>query len=213
MYQHLRGRIHDLSLTHVVMDVQGVGYHCRIPLSTYDKLKGVEQVLLLTHLHVREDAMSLFGFATRPERELFRLVLSVGGVGPTIALAALSALRPAEVVRAVSERDIGALQRIKGVGRKLAERLVVELRDRVDDLAGELGTRAPATQLDGASEDEPRSRESSDAVKALVELGYDLKAVRQRIAQLERQPDDDGEALSAEGLVRAFLRSEKASAR
>ena len=83
----------------------------------------------------------------------------------------------------------------------------------MDDLAGELDTRAPATQLDGASEDEPRSRESSDAVKALVELGYDLKAVRQRIAQLERQPDDDGEALSAEGLVRAFLRSEKASAR
>lgn len=212
MYQHLRGRIHDLSLTHVVMDVQGVGYHCRIPLSTYDTLKGAEQVLLLTHLHVREDAMSLFGFATRPERELFRLVLSVGGVGPTIALAALSALRPAEVVRAVSERDIGALQRIKGVGRKLAERLVIELRDRVDDLAGELDARAPAAQLEAAGEDEPRSRESSDAVKALVELGYDLKAVRQRIAQLEREPDDGG-TLSAEDLVRAFLRSEKASAR
>ena len=181
MYHHLCGKVHDLSLTHVVVEVRGVGYLCRIPLSTYDELKGKDEVFLLTHLHVREDILSLFGFATRAERELFRLVLAVGGVGPTIALAALSALRPLEVVRAVTDRDIKTLQRIKGVGRKLAERLAVELRDRVGDLLPELDASAGPVRRDTHPHEDALSREGIDAVKALVELGYDPKTARLRI--------------------------------
>ena len=206
MYDRLRGVLCELSPTRAVIDVHGVGYECRIPLSTFDQLKGLEQVQLLTHLSVREDDLTLFGFATDSERELFRLVLSVAGVGPAIGLAALSALSPREAARALADEEIKTLQRIKGVGRKLAERLVLELRERVPPLLAKLegSDRSTVAVADLGPADRP---EGVDALRALVELGYDHKIARQRIEAAFAAVEGTGPVPTVEELVRSCLRS------
>ena len=206
MYDRLRGVLCELSPTRAVLDVHGVGYLCRIPLSTYEQLKGLHEAQLLTHLVVREDDLTLFGFATDNERELFRLVLSVTGVGPAIGLAALSALTPREAARALADEEIKTLQRIKGVGRKLAQRLALELRERVPPLVAKLDGVQESTVA--AAELGPADRpEAVDAVRALVELGYDHKVARQRIETVVEGQCDTGAAPSVEDLVRASLQS------
>ena len=206
MYDRLRGVLCELSPTRAVLDVHGVGYLCRIPLSTYEQLKGLQEAQLLTHLVVREDDLTLFGFATDNERELFRLVLSVTGVGPAIGLAALSALTPCEVAQALADEEIKTLQRIKGVGRKLAERLALELRERVPPLLakfdGARETMVVAADLGPA--DRP---EGVDALRALVELGYDHKIARQRIEAVFTSQGDVEAPPTVEDLVRACLQS------
>jgi Holliday junction DNA helicase RuvA len=216
VYHHLSGELRELSLTRAVVEAGGVGYDLRIPLSTYEDIKGRKEVRLLTHLHVREDDLRLYGFGTEEERELFRLLLSVTGVGPSIALAALSALRPAEAAGAIASGDLKTLQRIRGVGRRLAERLVVELRERVASVVTALGEGlSPAGlsrpdggegQLTGAA-----GRKGADAVKALVELGYERKSAQERVSAAykelleERKGRPEEGFPTVEGLVRRSL--------
>ena len=143
MYHHLRGRLIELGSLSAVVETSGVGWHVEIPLSTRsligDRLG--EEVLLYTHLLVREDVLKLFGFSTLEERELFRLLLSVSGTGPKIALQALSAFTVKELIRDLGSSDVDSLKRIKGVGKKLAERMVLELRDKAGVLQlGEPGS-------------------------------------------------------------------------
>lgn len=207
MYHHLRGRLIELSSLSAVVETSGVGWHVEIPLSTRsligDRLG--EEVLLYTHLLVREDVLKLFGFSTLEERELFRLLLSVSGTGPKIALQALSAFSVKELIRDLGSSDVDSLKRIKGVGKKLAERMVLELRDKAGVLQlGEPGGGAEQLPEGGGG------RVAEIAITVLVEqLGFSLKDARKRVeaaCQKLSGPDSPASAPGeAEEIIRVVL--------
>ena len=158
----LRGRIAAKTPPQLMIDVGGVGYELEAPMSTFLHLPAIgQEVSLLTHLVVREDAQMLYGFATQDERRLFRNLLKVSGVGPKIALALLSGISVEAFAQCILNEDVAALIRVPGIGRKTAERLFVEMRDRVSNLEGGAGT----ARSDGASPE-------SEALSALIGLGY-----------------------------------------
>jgi len=162
----LCGRLVEKQATRLVVDVHGVGYDVHVPLSTFYHLPepGAE-VTLRIHTHVREDALSLFGFATALELRLFERLIGISGIGPKLALAVLSGIDPADLVRAVQAGDVGRLTLIPGVGKKTAERIGLELKDRLaQQLATELGVDG------GAPAGETTLR--ADLVSALLNLGY-----------------------------------------
>jgi holliday junction DNA helicase RuvA len=164
MIGSLRGRIASKTPPHLTVDVGGIGYELEVPLSTFFHLPAVgEEVRLLTHLVVREDAHTLYGFATEEERRLFRSLIKVSGVGPKIALALLSGISVTAFAECVQREDIAALTRVPGVGRKTAERLIVEMRDRLAPLPVVAGAQAPAAAA---------TSPESEAYGALVALGY-----------------------------------------
>jgi Holliday junction DNA helicase RuvA len=163
MIGSLRGRIASKSPPQLTVDVGGLGYELEAPMSTFFHLPAVgEEVRLLTHLVVREDAHVLYAFATEEERRLFRSLIKVSGVGPKIALALLSGISVPAFAECVQREDIAALTRIPGVGRKTAERLIVEMRDR-------LSAPVPGS---GAAAGVPGASAESEAYGALVALGY-----------------------------------------
>jgi Holliday junction DNA helicase RuvA len=160
MIGSLTGTLAEKQPPRLLLDVGGVGYDIEAPMSTFFALPATgERVRLLTHQVVREDALLLFGFATEPERALFRNLLKVSGIGPRIALAVLSGISIEGFAQVVQAQDVAALTRIPGVGRKTAERVLVEMRDRVDDLA-------PTGAVPGGSGPE------AEATHALLALGY-----------------------------------------
>lgn len=160
MIGFLRGRILRRQPPHLLIDVQGVGYEVEAPMSTFYSLPEVSaEVMLYTHLVVREDAHVLFGFGTETERRLFRALIRVNGVGPRLALTILSGVSVDNFVRCVRDNNSAALTRLPGIGKKTAERLVVEMRDRLDDTGVEV---AAGTAMN------PRD----EALSALVSLGY-----------------------------------------
>lgn len=163
MIGSLRGRIVAKMPPQLTIDVGGVGYELEAPMSTFFHLPGVgEEVRLLTHLVVREDAHVLYGFGTEDERRLFRSLLRVSGVGPKIALALLSGISVEAFARCVQSQDVAALTRVPGIGRKTAERLLVEMRDRL----------AADAQVPGSAAFAPGSTAEAEAFGALVALGY-----------------------------------------
>ena len=207
MYHHLRGKLIELGSLSAVVETSGVGWHVQVPLSTRslvgDRLG--EEVLLYTHLLVREDVLKLFGFSTLEERELFRLLLSVSGTGPKIALQALSAFSVKELIRDLGSGDVDSLKRIKGVGKKLAERMVLELRDKAGVLQlGEPGSGAEQLPAGGGG------RVSEIAITVLVEqLGFSLKDARKRVeAACQKLSGSDSPASApseAEEIIRVVL--------
>lgn len=181
MIARLSGRLLEKLEDRVIVDVGGVGYEVFAPGSTLTRLPAAgAAVVLHTVTHVREDALQLYGFVTPDEKHLFESVTAVGGVGPKLGLAILSGLNPAAFRRAILERNLTALTGISGIGRKTAERLVVELRDRLGGEAGDADLGA-----DGGGE----SSTLQDAVAALVTLGYPrlqaVKAVRDSTAEVK----------------------------
>ncbi len=178
MITYLDGILRDVLPTQVVVEVHGVGYEVLIPLSSYDRLPQPGQpVRLLTHLQVREDAHILFGFATTEERDLFRLLVNrVSGVGPKMALAVLSGMDVVRFKAAVVDSDIASLSKINGLGKKTAERIVLELKDKLGVAAAWEAASADNAPSAGA-------RAANDAVLALIALGYrqveGAKAVRE----------------------------------
>ena len=198
MITFLSGRLVESLPTQVVVDVHGVGYEVLIPLSSFDRMPAVgQEVRLLTHLAIREDAHVLYGFMTGSERDLFRLLIqTVSGIGPKIALNVLSGMAPMAFRAAVLSGDVRALSQISGVGRKTAERIVVELKDRMGSMA-EVGAATPSRPAD-ASE-----KVLNDGVLALMALGFKqpeaLEAIRAARAVL-------GVDAPVEALVRASLR-------
>ena len=167
MISHLRGRLLEKHPNRVIIDIQGVGYEAHVPLSTFYGLgePGAE-VALRVHTHVREDALLLFGFATLLELQLFERLISVSGIGPKLALAVLSGIEPNELVAAVKQGDIARLTRIPGIGKKTAERIGLELKDKLAafvpaETAGSDAGAAPAA-------DSVRT----DVLSALMNLGY-----------------------------------------
>jgi Holliday junction DNA helicase RuvA len=189
----LTGTLVECAPAEVLLDVAGVGYRVHIPLSTFYELSGRAdgKVSLHVHTHVREDALQLFGFATEDERTAFVRFLSVSGVGPKLALAVLSGIGVRELERAVVEGDRERLQRIPGVGRKTAERLLLELRDK-------LGVEAPGGAAAGAraaaggtAAPTAEDRLAGDAASALVNLGFSRQAADKAVAAaLEEQGAD-----------------------
>ena len=163
MIGSLRGRIASKAPPQLTVEVSGVGYEVEAPMSTFFHLPAVgAEVHLLTHLVVREDAHILYGFATEDERRLFRALIKVSGVGPKIALALLSGVSVADFNQSVQAQDISSLTRVPGIGRKTAERLIVEMRDRL--VAPQLSSGAPG---EGAA-----TSPANEAYDALIALGY-----------------------------------------
>lgn len=188
----------------LVIEVGGIGYEVRVPLSTLERLGGTSEVFLFARLLVREDDLRLYGFATEEERALFDLVLSVSGVGPAIALAALSALPARDLAAALASGDLALLRRIKGVGKRLAERLAVELKDRV---ALDLRLAGADPGAAGAARAAPDSL-TADAVQALVALGFGPKDAEERAAGARERLEKSAEAkeITVERVIRESLR-------
>ncbi len=172
MIASLEGRLAAKSIDEVVIEVGGVGYRIAIPLSTYEALPAEgEEARLLTHLHVREDELTLYGFASGRERRLFATLIGVTGIGPRLALHVLSRLTPERFVGAILRGDLATLTGISGVGRKTAERMVLELKDKVVDIAG----------AEGAEEGVRLTTSGEDAVKALVALGIGRRSAEEAV--------------------------------
>lgn len=165
MIGHLRGRLVDKQPNRLLVDVGGVGYDLNVPLSTFYELgEPGTDVSVRVHTHVREDTLALFGFATKLELDVFERLISISGVGPRLALAVLSGIEPPDLVRAVRQEDVARLTRIPGVGKKTAERIVLELKDR---LPPELEVADDAQEATTAGGDE-----RGDVLSALLNLGY-----------------------------------------
>ncbi len=182
MVHHFEGQLVLLGPARAVIETGGIGFELRIPLSTFQGLKGREgtRVRLLAHLQVLTDDLRLYGFATEAERELFRLVTSIGGVGPAIGLHLLATFDPAAFARAILSGDSRALRRIKGVGTKLSERIVLELKDRAQDLAQLAGAGAAPPGVDASTASVPETV-VADVARALVELGFSRREADQRV--------------------------------
>ena len=197
MIGSLRGTLIHKSPTEVLLDIQGVGYSVSIPLSTFEVL-GSEQtnITLFTHLHVREDALQLFGFATEDERSMFRLLLSVSGIGPKVAQGILSGVGVVELRNHITNGNLGALTTIPGVGRKLAERLIVELRDKLTKFDAATTSFGPAT--------DSQARVRSEALLALTSLGYTRPAAEKALRTALQ--DLNGKDASVEDLIKMSLR-------
>ena len=165
MIARLQGSLLEKQPNRVVVDVGGVGYEVHVPLSTFYGLGGLaSEVTLRVHTHVREEALSLFGFSTALEKEIFEQLIGVSGIGPRLALAVLSGMEPPELVRAVRQQDVARLTGIPGVGKKTAERIGLELKDRLQPVPEE---------EPGTTEPPPESPEMrDDLMSALLNLGY-----------------------------------------
>ncbi len=136
MIHHLQGRMIEKNHTDVVIECNGVGYFVNISLHTFSRLPTTENVLLYTHLQVKEDAHSLYGFSTKTEREIFRLLISVSGVGASIARTMLSSLNPKQVMEAIASEDVPVIQSVKGIGAKTAQRVILDLKDKIIKVFG-----------------------------------------------------------------------------
>jgi holliday junction DNA helicase RuvA len=198
MINFLQGKLVEAIPTHVIIDVQGVGYEALIPLSSFDKLpQPGQEVKLLTHLAIREDAHVLYGFMTPQERDMFRLLINtVSGIGPKIALNVLSGMNVTALRGAVANGDVKSLSQISGVGKKTAERIVVELRDKIG-AAGAWEASSAERTLSAADQ------KVNDAVLALMALGFKQQEAHEAIRASQAVL---GEKATVEDLVRASLK-------
>ena len=190
MITQLRGRLVEKSPTSVVIDCQGVGYLVNISLFTFGQLTDEENIKLFTHLQVREDAHTLYGFTTGLERQLFRLLIGISGIGANTARTMLSSLSPSEIGQAIQGEQVDVIQSVKGIGAKTAQRVVIELRDKIQAVVADAGIPAVSSNT---------NRE--EALSALVVLGYQTKSCVKVIDELLSM---DAE-MSVERLIRNAL--------
>ena len=201
MIAQLTGTLIDASFTEAIVDVGGVGYQVLIPMSTFDKLPRPDEkktVTLLTWLQVREDALTLFGFATRQERDVFLMLITVNGIGAKTALNILSCMNVTSFCQAVASGDLKSLKKISGVGPKSAERILVELRDKIQKIAPEtaFGGGAAPTKVDKAVE---------DAILALGQLGFQGPKFQKLVADVALEIPEDQR--STENIIRKALQA------
>ena len=194
MIGFLRGKVLDKRPPWLVLDVGGVGYELESSMNTFYQLADQSgDVQVFTHMVVREDAQLLYGFSSLDERDMFRALLKVNGVGPKVGLAILSTLSAQEFVLCVQHEDTAALVRVPGIGKKTAERLIIEMRDRLPEVSASTGagSSAPAAAASG----------SQDAISALVALGYRPADASKAVRGL-----DEAESQSSEALIRGALK-------
>ncbi|WP_188013537.1 Holliday junction branch migration protein RuvA [Photobacterium damselae] len=205
MIGRLRGTVLEKQPPEVLLEVGGIGYEVQMPMSCFYELPEVgQEAIIFTHFVVREDAQLLYGFNKKSERELFREVIKANGVGPKLGLAILSAMTASQFVLSVEQEDITTLVNIPGVGKKTAERLLVEMKDRLKGWGeGDLFTPAQDTAASNAPIQNPSSqaRAEDEAVSALVALGYKPQQASKVVSQVA-QPE-----MSSETIIREALRS------
>jgi Holliday junction DNA helicase RuvA len=193
MIGSLSGELVSKAIDELIVDVSGVGYRVAIPLSTYEAMPAEgETARVVTYLHVRAEELTLYGFATTRERRLFETLITVSGIGPRLALHVLSRLTPERFVTAVRRQDLATLTGISGVGKKTAERMVLELKDKVADLA----------ESDIDEEPIELTTEGEDAVKALIALGIRRSAAERAVQQtLSDHPDAEAPEITRHALT------------
>ena len=192
MYEYFEGRFTEINPAYIVVDCQGVGYYLQISLNTYAKLKDRPQGRVLAHHVVREDAQLLFGFADEGERKLFRLLITVSGIGSNTARLILSSMSPSEVKQAISSRDAALLQKVKGIGTKSAQRIVIDLADKIDkeDMLEHIPMTANNTLR-------------SEALSALVMLGFQKNVVERTLERLFKSEENP---INVEDLIKRALK-------
>ena len=192
MIHHLSGKLIEKHPTHVVIECGGVGYFVNISLNTYTAIPDEEHLRIYIHLQVREDAHTLFGFYTLAEREIFRLLISVSGVGSSTARTMLSSMTPAQVRDAIASEDVPAIKAVKGIGAKTAQRVILDLRDKVLKIY----------DLDEVSP-ESNNTNKEEALSALEVLGFARKSAEKVVdAALRQDP-----SLSVEGIIKSALKN------
>jgi Holliday junction DNA helicase RuvA len=197
MISSLNGLLIEKHPTRIILSVHGVGYEVFIPLSTYSTLPDIQKdSMILTHLHVREDAWTLYGFATSDERDLFRLLISISGIGPKVALTVLSGIGIDNFKNAIAENDVTRLTSISGVGKKTAERMIIELKDKIKIVL----PKGAAREQDASVY---VSDVMTDAVNALVALGYKKNQAEDAIKKVLKARGD--EPVGVEDIIRLSL--------
>ena len=196
MISFLKGRLVQKDPTHVVIDVNGVGYHLNISLQTFAEIKEQENAFIHTHLAIREDAHVLYGFSTEPEKKLFQQLISVNGIGPSTAIVMLSYLSSDELKQAIVQEDVSTLQRIKGIGGKTAQRVIIELKDKLrKDLSEDTGQG-----ITGIKHNTLRN----EALSALITLGITKSAAEKSVDTVLKK---SGNTLTLEDLVKQALKN------
>lgn len=194
MYNYIRGHLDEATPAYAVVDCQGVGYLLEITLNTYSEIKDLDEVKLMVHEVIREDAFLLFGFSSEAERSMFRLLIGVNGVGAATARVMLSSLTVDELTRAILDQDVKRVQKVKGIGAKTAQRILLELRDKVDPYAG--------ADLSGAAAAPTSSANAAEALSALVMLGFPRPASEKVIALVtEKEPTASVEEIIKQALA------------
>jgi len=195
MIAHLRGTLLAKHPNQVIVETHGVGYDVAITVPTFSEMPAAgSEVALHIHTHVREDALSLFGFLRLEEKRLFEKLLTVSGIGPKLAITILSGMPAEEMIGAIRAGDVARLTRIPGIGKKTAERMVLELRDKLPAPAGAIAPTAPAT-----------SPVEEDVISALVNLGYQRVAAEKATLAVRSAKSKDASALSFETMFREAL--------
>ncbi|SNS61864.1 Holliday junction DNA helicase subunit RuvA [Belliella buryatensis] len=198
MIAYLKGRLVFKDPTYVIIDINGVGYLVKISLQTYSKIKDEEQVMLLTFLHIKEDAHTIYGFKEEAEKKLFLNLISISGVGPNTGLMILSSLSSEELESAIIQEDFKTIQNVKGVGAKTAQRIVLELKDKVKkDSILDLSTSQTGFMTQN-------NKIKEEALQALITLGFPKATAEKNIATILKKT---GSEISLEDLIKASLKS------
>lgn len=192
MINHLRGKLAEKYPTHVVIECGGVGYFVNISLHTYSKISDSEQLMLFTHLQIKEDAHTLFGFAEHSEREIFRLLLSVSGIGSSTARTMLSSMEPIQIRDAIANGNVPAIQAIKGIGAKTAQRVILDLKDKILKIYG----------IDEVSHISNNTNKD-EALSALEVLGFVRKQAEKVVDKVLAQDP----TLSVEDIIKQTLKN------
>ncbi|HSN47525.1 MAG TPA: Holliday junction branch migration protein RuvA [Flavobacterium sp.] len=192
MIAHLQGKLVEKSPTHVIIDCGGVGYHVNISLHTYSLLPATDFIKLFTHLQIKEDAHTLFGFVEKSEREIFKLLLSVSGIGASIARTMLSSLDPKQITNAIASGDVVTIQSIKGIGSKTAQRVILDLKEKVLKLY----------DLDEVSMSQNNTNRD-EALSALEVLGFVRKASERIVEKIVKEAPDS----SVEYIIKQALKN------
>jgi len=192
MIAHLQGKLVEKSPTHVVIDCGGVGYHVNISLHTYSLLPATDFIKLFTHLQIKEDAHTLFGFVEKSEREIFKLLLSVSGIGASIARTMLSSLDPKQITNAIASGDVVTIQSIKGIGSKTSQRVILDLKEKVLKLY----------DLDEVSMSQSNTNRD-EALSALEVLGFVRKASERIVEKIVKEAPDS----SVEYIIKQALKN------
>lgn len=196
MIAYLKGEIQSLEATYLIIDVAGVGYHVNIPLSAFDAFKGQKTATVLTHLHIKEDAHTLYGFQSAVEKAVFLDLIGISGIGPSTALGMLSAMNPNEIKAAIAAENVKQIQSIKGIGAKTAQRVILELKDkfRKEDLLEESSSSSVISN----------NSVKKEALSALINLGFAKNSAEKVIDKILQK---QGEKLSLEELIKQALKS------